>query len=191
MIVSVRQKHQGAPWLYDETTGDIVGVKDPDGSEFYFQRVPYLGVFTDMTDQTDGSGALAMTFDTAAIERGIRLVDDSKIYADRTALYNWQLSVHLHNTDSQAHFFELWGKKNGSDIPNSRFIYSVPSSHGGQPGTIIPSQNFFIQMNAGDYVQIFWATDDVEVTIAHHDAETSPARPAAPSLLLTVSEVAA
>ena len=35
------------------------------------------------------------------------------------------------------------------------------------------------------------ATDDVEVTIAHHDAETSPARLAAPSLLLTVSEVAA
>lgn len=186
-----RQKYQGAPWLYDETTGDIVGVKDPDGSEFFFQRVPYLGVFTDMTDQTDGSGAVAMTFDTAAIERGIRLVDDSKIYADRTGLYNWQLSVHLHNVDSQAHYFELWGKKNGVDIPNSRFIYSVPSSHGGVPGTIIPSQNFFIQMNAGDYVQIFWATDDTDVTIAHHDAEVSPARPAAPSLLLTVCEVAA
>lgn len=27
---------QGQPWLYDETTGDVVGVKDPDGSERFF-----------------------------------------------------------------------------------------------------------------------------------------------------------
>ncbi len=186
-----RQKYQGAPWLYDDTTGDIVGVKDPDGSEFYFQRAPNYGLFLDTTNQSGGLSAPAMSFNTAAIERGIRLVDGNKIYADRTAIYNWQLSVHLHNVDSQAHYFSLWGKKNGVDIPNSRFIYSVPSSHGGSPGTIIPSQNFFIDMNAGDYVQIYWSADDADISIAYHAAETSPARPAAPSLLLTVSEVAA
>lgn len=27
---------QGQPWLYDESSGDIVGVKDPDGSERFF-----------------------------------------------------------------------------------------------------------------------------------------------------------
>lgn len=189
--MSARQKYQGAPWLYDETTGDIVGVKDPDGSEFYFQRAPYLGLFLDTTNQTDGSGAVPMSFNTAALQRGIRLVDANKIYADRAGWYNWQLSVHLHNIDSQAHYFELWGKMNGADIANSRFIYSVPSSHGGVPGTIIPSQNFFIYMNAGDYVQIYWSTDDTDVSIAYHAPETSPAKPAAPSLLLTVSEVAA
>ena len=27
---------QGQPWLYDETTGDVIGVKDPDGSERFF-----------------------------------------------------------------------------------------------------------------------------------------------------------
>jgi hypothetical protein len=187
--MSVRQKYGGSPWLYDEATGDIVGVKDPDGSEFLWSRRSYLGLFYDTTNQTDGSGAVPMSFNTAAIEQGIRIVDGTKIYADRAGIYNWQLSVHLHNVDSQAHYFELWGKKNGIDIPNSRFIYSVPSSHGGSPGTIIPSQNFFIPMNANDYVQIYWATDNVDVTIAYHAAETSPAKPAAPSLLLTVDEI--
>ena len=189
--MSARQKYQGAPWLYDETTGDIVGVKDPDGSEFYFQRAPYYGLFLDTTNQTGGTSGSAMTFNTAAIQQGVRLVDTTKIYADRAAIYNWQLSVHLHNTDSQAHYFELWGRKNGLDIPNSRFKYSVPSSHGGQAGTIIPSQNFFIDMNAGDYVEIYWARDNAGISIAYHGPETSPAKPAAPSLLLTVSEVAA
>jgi len=189
--MTARQKYQGAPWLYDETTGDIVGVKDPDGSEFYFQRAPNYGLFFDTTNQTGSTSGTVMTFNTAAIEQGIRVVDGSKIYANRAGLFNWQLSVHLHNTESQAHYFELWGRKNGVDIPNSRFKYSVPSSHGGVPGTIIPSQNFFIDMDAGDYVQIVWARDNAGITIAYHAAETSPAKPAAPSLLLTVSEVAA
>ena len=34
-------------------------------------------------------------------------------------------------------------------------------------------------------------TGDTDVSIAYHAPETSPAKPAAPSLLLTVSEVAA
>ena len=179
----------GQAFLYDDND-DIIGVRDIDGSEFLFARKPDLGLFVDTTNQTDGSGALPMTFSTAAVSRGVRLVDSSKIYVDRAGLYNWHLSVHLHNTHSQAHSFELWGRKNGVDIPNSRFIYSVPSSHGGTPGTIIPSQNFWLQLLAGDYVQLMWATDSVNVTIAYHAAETGPpAKPGAPSLLLTVDRI--
>ena len=85
--------------------------------------------------------------------------------------------------------FELWGKKNNADIENSRFIYSVPSSHGGNPGSLIPSQNFWLSLSAGDYVQIFWLAGDADVTIAYHPVEGG--KPVAPSLLLTVKEVSA
>lgn len=180
----------GQTFLYDEND-DIVGIRDIDGSEFLWARKPELGVFFDTSNQAAFGGFVStMFFNTAVIERGVRVVDSSKFYVDRAGLYNWQLSVHLHNTDSQAHFFELWGRKNGDDIANSRFIYTVPSSHGGKPGTLIPSQNFYLQLAAGDYVQIMWATDAAEVTIAYHAAETGPpALPAAPSLLLTVNRI--
>lgn len=186
--MSVIQKHGGSPWLYDEATGDIVGVKDPDGSEFFWQRIPRLGVFTALSTQTDGSGAVPMTFENNPVSRGVSLLDGSKIVVDRSALYGFQLSTHIHNSDSQAHSFELWGRVNGADIPGSRFIYSVPSSHGGTPGALIPSQNFWLQLNAGDQVQVMWATDNAAVTIAFHEPETG--RPSSPSLLLTVGEVA-
>lgn len=179
----------GQTFLYDDAD-DIIGIRDIDGSEFLFARKPDLGVFMDLGNQTDGSGAVPMEFDTVVVERGVRLVGTNTIRVERAGLYNWHLSVHLHNDDSQAHYFELWGRKNGSDIANSRFIYSVPSSHGGSPGTIIPSQNFWLQLAAGDEVQILWATDDAEVTIAYHAAEAGPpAKPAAPSLLLTVNRI--
>jgi hypothetical protein len=183
------QKNHGAPWLYDNGTGDLVGVKDPDRSEFYWQRMPHLGCFFSTQNQVDGGSAIAMTFNTTALSRGITLVDSSKIYVSRTAIYEWALSVHIHNDDQQAHLFELWGKKNNADIDNSRFIYSVLGSHGGNPGTLIPSQNFLLSLEAGDYVQIFWLAGDADVTIAYHPVEGG--KPVAPSLLLTVKEISA
>ncbi len=179
----------GSAFLYDSDTDDIVGVKDPDGSEFFFARAPRLGLFFDTTTQTDGSGAVPMAFGTQALSRGVTVRDGSKIYVDRTALYEWQLSTHIHNEDSQAHVFTLWGRVNGVDIPNSRFIYSVPAKHGSHPGAVIPSQNFWLALNAGDYVQIMWAGETADITIAYHAAETG--RPLSPSLLLTVKEIAA
>lgn len=181
-----RMRH-GSTFLYDEDSGDIVGLRDPDGSEFYFARRPRLGTFFDTTTQTDGAGPVAMSFNTQALSRGVSVVDGSKIYVDRDGLYEWQLSTHIHNTDSQAHFFTLWGRVNGADIANSRFIYSVPSSHGGSPGALIPSQNFWLPLSAGDYVQIMWEADNAAVTIAYHAAETG--KPVSPSLLLTVKEI--
>tara|TARA_R110000868_G_scaffold21489_8_gene88984 strand:- start:2577 stop:3131 length:555 start_codon:yes stop_codon:yes gene_type:complete len=179
----MRLRH-GTPFIYDDA-GDIAGLRDPDGSELYL--VPRIGVMFDTTTQTDGSGAVPMEFNTQAIARGVTLVEGSKIYVDRTGLYEFTLSVHVHNDDSQAHSFQLWGRLNGVDIPNSRFIYSVPAKHGSTPGAIIPSQNFWLALNAGQYVQILWATDDAEVTIAYHAAEAG--KPVSPSLLLTVKEI--
>jgi hypothetical protein len=175
-------------FLYDADTDDIVGVKDPDGSEFLWARQPNLGVMFATNNQTAGSGAAAMTFSAQPIRRGVQLVDSSKVYVDRAALYEFQLSTHIHNDDSQAHTFELWGRVNGVDIENSRFIYSVPARHGGTPGALIPSQNFWLSLNPGDYVQIVWETDNAGVTIAYHPAEDG--KPVSPSLLLTVKEIA-
>jgi hypothetical protein len=41
-----------------------------------------------------------MEFDTAIIERGVTLVDGNKIRVSRAGLYNWHLSVHVHNDES-------------------------------------------------------------------------------------------
>ena len=181
----MRLRH-GTPFIYDDDTDDIAGLRDPDGSELYL--VPRLGVFFAANNQTDGAGAVPMVFTTQALSRGVTLADDSKIYVDRDGIYEFQLSTHIHNADSQAHTFELWGSVNGVGIENSRFIYSVPSSHGGTPGALIPSQNFWLALRAGAYVQILWEADDAAVTIAYHAAEAG--KPVSPSLLLTVKEIA-
>jgi hypothetical protein len=181
-----KQKHHGAPWLTDDTTGDLLGVRDDDSSEFFWLRDPRLGVFFDTTTQTDG--VVPMAFNTQAITRGVTMKDGTKVVVDRSGIYELQLSVHIHNTSAQFHTFELWGRLNGADIANSRFIYSVPAKHGAIPGAVIPSQNFWLAINAGDEVQMVWATDSANVRITYHAAEVG--RPISPSLLLTVKEIA-
>ena len=186
--MAVFQKYQGSPFLYSHSTGDIVGVKDPDGSEFFFERQHNYGVFFSTESQVDGLGsAVPMTFNVTAMSNGVYVAETSKIYVDRSALYNFQLSVHVHNTDTQAHTFEFWGKLNGTNIPNSLFPYTAPSSHGGAAGELTPSQNFFLQLNAGDYIQIYWITNDANVSIEYTAATGD--KPAAPAILLTVSDV--
>ena len=178
-------------FLHDEASGDIVGFKDPDGSEVYFARAAKSGMFISSEDQSDDDTPTTMTFNGTVLSNGVTVVDTTKVTVTTTAWYDFQLSVHLHNAASQDKLFELWGRLNGDDIPSSRFIYSVPARHGSDDGTIIPSQNFFLYLEAGDYVEIVWTTQDaVNVTIAKHDAETGEnPKPAAPSLLLTVNEI--
>jgi hypothetical protein len=176
------------PFLYSAATGDLAGFKDPDGSEQLFFFQPRLGFFYSTQDQTDG-GATAVTFNNTALSRGVSVVDSSKVYVDRAGWYEFTLSVQIQNSNSSDHSFDLWGVLNGQVIADSNFSYSVPSSHGGKPGRLVPSQNFFLPLNAGDYVQINWVTDDAAVTIQTTAAQVTPTRPVTPSVLLTVKEV--
>lgn len=186
--MNARQKYGGAPWLYDEPTSDLIGVKDPDGSEFYWQRKPRIGLFYSTQDQTDGADT-PMTFNVAPIQRGITIVDGNKIYVDRDGIYNWQISVQLNNADTKANSFDIWGRKNGINIPDSNTSYTVPSSHGGKPGRVVPALNFWMELQANDYVEVMWYADNPLVTIEYTGTQTSPARPATPSIILTVNEV--
>jgi hypothetical protein len=48
-----------------------------------------------------------------------------------------------------------------------------------------------MELAAGDYVQVMWYVNNAQVRIEYTGVQTSPARPATPSIILTVNEVAA
>jgi hypothetical protein len=186
------QKYQGAPWLYDDTTGDIIGVKDPDGSEFYWSRASNYGLFYDLADQSASiNTANPIRFNTPVIEQGVRMVDTNKITFDRGGKFSFTLTAQIENGDSKANNFWLWGRINGVDIPNSLTRYSVPSSHGGLHGALVVERSYFGPMDAGQHIQVMWMTDNALVTFNYAASSTSPAMPATPSAYLSVHEVAA
>jgi hypothetical protein len=181
---------QGFPWIYDNASGDIVGVKDPDGSETYFARVPYIGAFVDLSNQTATvNEATAMECDTTEISRGVVMVDNSKITASRTATYNIAFSAQFVNSGNDEREVSIWLSKQGSNIANSNTTVTIPKKHAGGNSFLVAAWNFFVDLDQGQYAQIYWSVNGAGVSIAYAGTQTTPARPATPSVIITVNEV--
>lgn len=114
---------------------------------------------------------------------------DSMITVQQSGVYNVQFSAQLTNTDTSIHDIDVWIKKNDVTVPNSNSVFSVISRHGGVPGRLIAALNFMLYLDVGDYVEIVWRTSNSSVYIQAIPAQTSPLRPASPSVIATVSYV--
>jgi hypothetical protein len=152
--------------------------------------VPY-GAFQDSTDQSAASttAAYAITFNTTDYAVGVAIVSNSQITVRSAGVYNIQFSFQFANSNVAIQDVDVWFRKNGSDVAGSNSKFSVPNSHGGVDGHLIAALNFYIQLAAGDYVQIMWATSSTDVKLEHLAAQTSPTRPATPSAIVTINKV--
>lgn len=158
---------------------------------------PY-GAFQDNTDQaaTTLSDAYVMSYDTEDLSNGVYLSNSNRINVRNDGVYAVQYSVQLKNTTNDVQDVDIWFRKNGSDIAgsNSRFGMSARKSSGAA-SHIIAASTFFLDLNAGDYIQVAWHPTDLGVSIEHFaavsaSAGTTPAIPETPSIILTVAYVA-
>jgi len=163
----------------------------PDSEAAYEDSAPY-GAFQDSTDQVaaNTTTAYSMTFNTTDYSNGVSVVSNSRMTVKNYGIYNLQFSAQLVNTDSSIHDIDIWFRKNGTNIPASNSRYSVPNSHGGVDGHTIAALNYYIELNANDYVEIMWATDNTAVSIQQLATRTSPDTPSTPSVIATMQYVA-
>jgi len=177
--------------LYDaRISPDSIILFVPYSAAAIADAVPY-GAFQDSTDQTAASttAAYAITLNTTDYSVGVSIVSNSQITVRSAGVYNIQFSIQLANTNTQIHDVDIWFRKNGTDVAGSNSKFSVPNSHGGTDGHLIAALNFYIQLAAGDYVQLMWSTTSTDVSIEHLAAQTSPTRPTTPSVIVTVNKV--
>lgn len=154
---------------------------------------PY-GAFQDGTDQTaTANTATVMTFNTTDFANGLSVVTSggkaSRLTVAQDGIYNLQFSAQFDNSDTQEHDVSVWLRQNGTDIVGSAGVVGVPSSHGGISGHIISGWNYFIKLNANEYIEIWWSTPSTQVTIQAYAAGTSPTRPSTASVVATLTFV--
>jgi hypothetical protein len=150
------------------------------------------GAFHDSTDQvaTSTTAANVVTFNTTDISNGVTLSNSSRLNVADSGVFNIQFSIQLKNTTNDSHDVDIWFRKNGTNVDNSNSRYHPPARKStGDPSHMIAALNFFIELNAGDYVEIVYKVDNVDVTLEHFAAGSSPTRPAVPSVIATVSFV--
>jgi hypothetical protein len=164
----------------------------PNSAAAFADTAPY-GAFQDSTDQTAASTTVAypMTFDTTDFSNGVYLSNSSRMNVRNAGIYNVQFSVQLENKDSAQHDVDIWFRKNGTNITASNSKFTVPARKSASIfGHVIGAINYFVELAANDYIEIVWRTESTDVSLEQTPAESSPTRPATPSVIATVQYVA-
>lgn len=143
------------------------------------------GSFFDTTTQTAAviNTAYPITLNNTALTDGVYIGSPtSRVYVDRVGTYNFQFSLQLNKASASAKNVYIWYRVNGVDAANSATQLTLA----GSSAAAVAAWNFVVQMNAGDYFELVWSTDDIGCQIVSI-ASVSPA-PAIPSVILTVTD---
>jgi len=115
----------------------------------------------------------------------------SEITVAQAGIYNLQWSGQFINVAAQIHEVSVWIRVNGTDIVGSTGRVSINAKHGAFDGGAIPAWNYLIELQANDYVELWWSTPDVDTYITSFVAGTSPTRPTTASVIATLTFVSA
>ena len=153
---------------------------------------PY-GAIQRTTNKTfTANTATQITFDQNDYLNGCTNDGTDGIVVQQAGIYNYQFSVQFANTDAGVQTAYVWLRKNGVDIPGTGSKFDVPSKHAGSDGYLIAACNFYVDLNAGDYVTMYAAVANASVYMEAYAAQTSPfPAPAIPSVVATLSFVSA
>lgn len=145
----------------------------------------FYGQFIKTSDQvpTAANTANAITWDSTIIANGISIgAPTSRIVATNAGLYTFRASFQLTSSSASVKNVWFWFRKNGTDVTNSSLITSMDSA----TAIRTPSRSQFFSLAAGDYIEVYWASDSTAVTL-DNIAATAFA-PAAPAALLSVTQ---
>ena len=145
--------------------------------------------FFSTTDQTASvvDTAYALQFENTYLGEAISITGTPKtrITPLYSGVYNFELSVELTSSNANSKELSFWVRRSGVDIANTGRMHVVAGSGGVDDF----EYSFTMDLTAGQYIELMWATDDTGITI-DYQAAASP-RPTVPSTLLTVVFVSA
>lgn len=145
------------------------------------------GAFCDTTTQTASltTAAYPMKLNTTEISDGVSIVSGSRITVANTGIYNLQFSAQMDKTTGTPAVVDIWLTYTGSNVPRSNTQVTINGSQAKQ----VAAWNFMLPINANDYVELMWRTDDTNARILYQNTSSNPARPEIPSVIVTLQEV--
>ena len=168
------------------------------GSSFYRagNKLFNYGQWASLQIQSGSANTMyAMKLETQLDGRdGIYVANNSsgfptRITVENTGLYNIQFSAQLTNTANTNITFDVWFAYTGSNIDNSNTQVDVNKS-AGQLGRSVAAWNLLTPIEANDYVEIVWSCTSATGQLYYNGTQTTPTRPAIPSVIATITQVA-
>ncbi len=173
---------------FNQLSNGLAALLAPEGGK-YINNV-YAAIQRTTSKSFTANTATQITFDQTDYINGATNDGTDGIAVNQAGIYNYQFSVQLKNTDTQIHSAWIWLRVNNVDVLGTGSKFDVTSSHGGTPGYNIAACNFFVELQAGDTVEMWAASSNTAVTFDAAAAQTSPfPMPAIPSVVATLTFV--
>lgn len=119
-------------------------------------------------------------------------IASSRITVELPGIYNFQFSVQVQNFDNAPQDMFVWLRQNGVDIVGSTGVIGAQARKTAlDPYHDIKGWNYFLSMNAGDYVELYYSVTNALVTIESYVASVLPTKPSTASVVATMSFVSA
>jgi hypothetical protein len=162
--------------------------------------LPYIAA-SDNTDQlaTASDTPTVVKWDTLEGGNGFTLNSPGSATALVSGVYKITYSLQFVNTNNAAHDASVWLKINNADVPRSTTVFSVPArKSAGVFSFVCAYSEVVFSLNAGDELELYWATNQAYDTspatdgiyIEHLAAQTVPyVRPAVPSAIGSITFV--
>jgi hypothetical protein len=128
------------------------------------------------------------TTDTTVTNGTVYVDNDSRIYVVHSGVYNIQFSAQLRATTNDPIEFSIWFAMTGSNIMDSNSDFSIAKTGGG--GNMVAALNYLMPIESGSYIELYYSKTRTDGEIQAKAAQTTPTRPATPSVILTVTQTA-
>lgn len=146
------------------------------------------GLFFSTTDQPIAAvnTAQPIDFPIEYLNNAVRVNSgtDSRVYVDIGGVYNFQFSGQLRSGSASAKQVYIWIARNGTDIGYSTHQYTISGAN----THLNISWNFDIDLDKDEYIEMQWASDDIDMTL--EAAAATAVHPGMPSAVMAVNFIA-
>ena len=170
--------------LWDEVAGYPVVSKNGEWRQVVLANgVAHLEITSDVT-AASANTAYPLTFEIMAGSVGVTLgTPASRVVFTEGGAYTLSFTAQTHSSSGSTVNFWFWPKLNGVDIVDSAMQNTLHQNN----ATMIISRTQIFNVNAGDYLEAYWATDRTNGSLQHHAANAFA--PATPAATLAISRV--
>jgi len=146
---------------------------------------PAAGSYSNNANQTIGTAPVALQLNTTEKQFNTTLIG-TRVYTTATGTFRFDYSVQLENTSGGDQTVKIWIAKNGTNVPRSASQVVV-----GNNGQTFPFCSYTLDMNAGDYLEVYAnSTSATNVrALAVAAVVGPPAIPAVPSVIVNLTQI--
>jgi len=166
----------------------VLVVSATDGKIMVRPTVPIgldYGSFDATIDQSIATinTATPVALNVTLSSNGVTLSDGSRLNVAQAGFYQIDANIQVASSSASAKTAYFWMRKNGTDVPSTTRAVTTNVNN----GFTTLALNYTINLEAGDYIEIYWAADSTAISL---DALVASAfAPSSPSVLVKVSQL--